>query len=228
MTKNTTRGILMLVIALTVFSVIAFVIPFPQNTVFWIAYICGIFAIIFQLYIFKSSFDKADARSRFYGFPIARLGIYYLFVQLVVSIIEIALSKFLPTWVVILINALILAVALIGCITTETMRDEIAKQDAKLKANVSAMRELQSISATLPDLTSDKELKDALKKLADEFRYSDPLSSDKTELLETDLNSRISDLQQAITDGDAAGAIELCTKISGCLKERNRICAVSK
>ena len=56
MTKNTTRGILTLVIVLAVFSVIAFVIPFPKNTVFWIAYLCGVFAILFQLYIFKSSF----------------------------------------------------------------------------------------------------------------------------------------------------------------------------
>ena len=116
-----------LVILLAVFSVIAFVIPFPKNTVFWIAYACGIFAILFQLYIFRSSFGKTDARSRFYGFPIARLGIYYLVIQLIVSIIEISLSKFLPTWAVILINVLILAVALIGCITTETMRDEIAR-----------------------------------------------------------------------------------------------------
>ena len=56
MTKNASRGIITLVIFLAVFSVIAFLIPFPKNTVFWIAYACGIFAILFQLYIFKSSF----------------------------------------------------------------------------------------------------------------------------------------------------------------------------
>lgn len=133
MTKSKSRGIFMLVILLAVFSVIAFVIPFPKNTVFWIAYVCGVFAILFQLYIFKTSFGNADARSRFYGFPIAQLGIYYLVIQFIASIVEIALSKFLPAWVVIIINVLILAFALIGCITTETMRDEIASQDIKLK-----------------------------------------------------------------------------------------------
>ena len=228
MTKNTNRGIFTLVILLAVFSVIAFVIPFPKNTVFWIAYACGIFAILFQLYIFKSSFGNEDARSRFYGFPIARLGIYYLVIQLIVSIAEIALSKFLPTWVVILINVLILAVALIGCITTETMRDEIAKQDKKLKNSVFAMRELQSVSSTLVNQSSDAELKGMLKKLTDEFRYSDPISSDKTSDLEEDMKIRIKDLQQAIADGDTAGAKALCEKLLGCLKERNRICSVNK
>lgn len=228
MTKNASRGKIMLLILLAVFSVIAFVIPFPKNAVFWIAYICGIFAILFQLYIFKSSFGDADARSRFYGFPIARLGIYYLIIQLIASIIEITLSKFLPTWAVIIVNVLILAFALIGCITTETMRDEIANQDVKLKKNISNMRELQSISATLVGQCNNEEMKKSLQKLADEFRYSDPLTSEKTEELEVDMQSRIGDLQQAITDGDVEGAQTLCEKLLECLRERNRICAVNK
>ena len=228
MAKNATKGIMLLVILLAVFSVIAFVIPFPKNTVFWIAYACGVFAILFQLYIFRSSFGKADARSRFYGFPIARLGIYYLVVQLAVSIIEIALSKFLPTWVVIIINALILAVALIGCITTETMRDEIAAQDTKLKKSVSNMRELQSLTAALPNQTDDVELKKSLQRVTEEFRYSDPLTSEKTCILEEDMKRQIGDLQQAIVDGDKEGAKALCKKLLDCLRERNRICSLNK
>ena len=228
MSKNATRGILTLVILLAVFSVIAFVIPFPKNTVFWIAYVCGVFAVLFQLYIFKSSFGKEDARSRFYGFPIARLGIYYLVIQLVVSIVEIALSKFLPTWVVILVNVVIFAAALIGCITTETMRDEIVRQDGKLKESVFNIRELQSISATLVDQCEDEELKKSLKKLADEFRYSDPLSSEKTMALEKEMQTRIGELQQAVTDDDTKSAKQLCDRLAGSLRERNRICAVNK
>ena len=228
MTKNASKGIVILLILLAVFSVIAFVIPFPKNTVFWIAYVCGVFAILFQLYIFRSSFGKADARSRFYGFPIARLGIYYLVIQLAVSVIEIALSKFLPTWAVIIINVLILAVALIGCITAETMRDEIAAQDGKLKKSVSNMRELQSLTASLVNQGKDDELKKILQKVADEFRYSDPITSEETIELESDMRNRINDLQQAISEGDSEAAKELCSKLSDCLRERNRVCAMNK
>lgn len=228
MNKNATRGIIIFAILLVVFSAIAFVIPFPKNGVFWIAYLCGVFAILFQIYIFKSSFGKEDARSRFYGFPIARLGIYYLVIQMIASIAEIALSRIIPAWVAIIVNLLILAFALIGCITTETMRDEIARQDEKLKKDVTNMRELQSISAALADQGGDDALKKELKKLAEEFRYSDPISSEKTRELEADLRSRIGDLQQAIADGDMEGARALCGKLSNCLRERNRICSVDK
>ena len=228
MIKDEKRGQILLAVIFIVFTVIAFVIPFPKTITFWIAYLFGVFAILFQIYIFKTSFGKPDARSRFYGFPIARLGLIYLVIQLIASIIEIAVAKFIPAWVIIVINILILAFALIGCISAETMRDEIDRQDENLKRNVSNMRELQSLSATLSDQCNDEDLKKELKKLAEEFRYSDPISSDKTKALEADLQSRMRDLQQAVNDGDMEGAKALCSKLSACLQERNRVCALNK
>ena len=228
MVKNANKGIFILVILLAVFSMIAFVIPFPKNAVFWIAYICGVMAILFQLYTFKSSFGKADARSRFYGFPIARLGLTYLAVQLLVSVLEIALSKILPIWAAIIINVLILAAALIGCITTETMRDEIAAQDRKLKKDVSNMRELQSLSASIAGQCKEKSLKQELERLTETFRFSDPVTSDRTQEVEADLLAMMNDLQKAVADGDMAGAHALCDDLNSRLVERNRICAVNK
>ena len=227
MKKNAVRGIVLLVVVAAVFSLIAFVIPFEKTTVFWVAYGCGLFAILFQVYIFKTSFGD-DAKSRFYGFPIARVGICYLVAQLIVSFDEIALSKVLPLWAVIVINALILAAALIGCITTETMRDEIARQDTQLKKDVSRMRELQSLAASLLSQCNDEELKQTVKKIADELRFSDPVSSDATQELEDEMRSQMQDIQQAIAEGDAVSAKKLCGKMLEILTERNRICSVNK
>ncbi len=108
------------------------------------------------------------------------------------------------------------------------MRDEIAAQDVKLKKSVSSMRELQSLTASLVNQTSDAELKKSLQKVADEFRYSDPLTSDKTSGLEEEMHSQIGDLQQALVDGDVDGAKTLCSKLLDCLRERNRICSINK
>ena len=94
--KNSTRSLVVIAIALVVFSVVAFAIPFAHTTAFWVAYGFGALAILFQLYIFKASHaGDGDAKSRFYGFPIARLGVYYLVAQLIVSVIEMALAKVL-------------------------------------------------------------------------------------------------------------------------------------
>ena len=229
MTKNASRGLIVLAIVLAVFSLIAFAIPFAHTAVFWIAYGFGVFAILFQLYIFKTSFaGNGDAKSRFYGFPIARLGIYYLVAQLILSVVEMALAGLIPTWPAIIINVLALAFALIGCITAETMRDEIVLQDHKLKKNVSTMRELQSLAASMVGQCGDEEMKNAVKKIADELRFSDPVSSDATAELEAEMRSQLADIQQAVVEGDVEGAKTLCGKMMGNLAERNRICSISK
>ena len=227
MTKNAVRVCVVLAVVLAVFSAIAFVVPFAKTTVFWIAYGFGAIAILFQLYVFKISLS-GDARSRFYGFPIARIGIYYLAAQLAVSIIEMILAKFAPVWVALLVNILLVGTAIIGCITTDAMRDEINVQDQRLKKSVTAMRELQSLSRALVGQCPDGELKAMVEKLADEFRYSDPVSSEATSALEADMRSQMGDIQQALVDGDVDAGKKLCGKLAGSLAERNRICSVSK
>ena len=227
--KNSTRGLIIIAIALVVFSVIAFAIPFAHTTAFWVAYGFGALAILFQLYIFKVSFiGDGDARSRFYGFPIARLGVYYLVAQLIASVIEMALARVIPTGVVVAINVLLLALAAVGCITVDAMSDEIIRQDGALKKNVGNMRELQSLSAALAGQCGDEALKPLLQKMADEFRYSDPVSSEKTQELEEDMKIQLGDIQQALVEGDSDGTKKLCGKLMGSLAERNRVCSVSK
>lgn len=229
MNKNTARGIFVVAIALAVFSVVAFVIPFARTATFWVGYGFAAFAILFQLYIFKIAFvDGGDAKSKFYGFPIARVGVCFLVAQLVAGVVEMALAALLPAWVAVLVNIVILALALVGCVTVDAMRDEINRQDAQLKKSVGSMRELQSLSRALVAQCPDGELKVALEKLADDFRYSDPVSSDKTSELEADMRSQLADIQQALVDGDADAAKKLCAKLTGSLAERNRVCSMSK
>ena len=229
MTKKTSRGLIILAIVLAVFSLIAFAVPFAHTTLFWVAYGFGVFAILFQLYIFKTSFaGNGDAKSRFYGFPIARLGIYYLIAQLILCVIEFALAGLILVWPAVIVNVLVLAFVLIGCITAETMRDEIVQQDVKLKKNVSTMRELQSMAASMVGQCSDEEMKSIVKKVADELRFSDPVSSEATAELEDEMRSQMQDIQQTIAEGDIEGAKTLCEKIVGNLVERNRICSITK
>lgn len=229
MTKNAVRGYIILAVALVVFSVVSFVIPFAHTQVFWVGFAFGVLAILAQLYIFRIAHTAdGDARSRFYGFPVARVGICYLVIQLIASFIEMALAKVLPSWVPWIVNVIILVIAVVGCVTVDAMRDEIVRQDGQLKKNISNMRELQSLSAALVGQCSDEGLKPTLVKLADEFRYSDPISSGKTREMEDDMRNQLGNIQQALVDGDTDGAKNLCAKLTACLAERNRVCSVNK
>lgn len=229
MSKNTQRGILVIILIAVVFNLIAFVIPFAKTPVFWLGYTFGMIAILSQAYIFKLSFSgDSGAKSRFYGFPIAQVGVYYLVSQLAVSIVEMAIGGVLPLWAVLIVNVLILALAVIGCVTTDVMRDEIVRQDVQLKKDVSRMRELQSLAASMLSQCNNEELKQMVKKIADELRFSDPVSSDATAELEEEMRRQMQDIQQALIERDIDGAKMLCGKMMGNLTERNRICSVSK
>ena len=132
MTKSSKIRIVLTVLALAVFTVVCFSIPAMRIKRFWLAYGCGVFAILWQIYAIVVTDGKKDTRDRFYGYPTARLGFCYLVLQVTASILEIAI--FPRPWVVLVINVLLLAFPFIGFITTRTLRKELARQAAKAKA----------------------------------------------------------------------------------------------
>ncbi len=228
MSKNGLRGYIVLAIVLAVFSVIAFVAPFSMTATFWVAYICGVVAIAFQIYVFNVSFSKPGAKSKFYGFPIARIGVTYLLVQLVLSLVEMGLSEKIPSWAAIIINVIVFAVAAIGCITAEVVRDEVVRQDVQVKQNTSNMKSLSAMAAGLPGLCQDEALKKDLQKLSDEFKFSDPVSSAATAAMETNLGAQLQQLKNALASGDYASAKTFCGILMTGLSERNQACKLGK
>ncbi|MBR3032239.1 MAG: TIGR04086 family membrane protein [Clostridiales bacterium] len=229
MSKNGVRGYIVVAILLALFSVIAFAAPFSMTSTFWIAYVSGVIAILLQIYVFSISFSKGKgAKSKFYGFPIARIGVVYLIVQFALSIIEMIFADDIPAWVAIIINVIVFAIAAIGCIAADLVRDEVVRQDVQVKANISNIRSLQALSAGLPGMCSDEALKKDLQKLADEFKYSDPVSSDATKALEADMAVQLNDLKNALGNGDYDAARSYCGKLLSGLSERNRVCKLNK
>ena len=132
MTKSSKIRIVLTVLALAAFTAVCFSIPAMRIKRFWFAYGCGVFAILWQIYAIVVTDGKKNTKDRFYGFPTARLGLYYMVLQAAASILEIAI--FPRPWVVLVINVLLLAFPFIGFITTRTLRKELARQAAKAKA----------------------------------------------------------------------------------------------
>lgn len=123
-----------------------------------------------------------------------------------------------------MLDAIILALAVIGLIGAETVVEEIHAQDDKLKKNVSLMRSLQSKVNQIAAQSENAEIK----ALADEFRYSDSVSNDAIADAEADLVAAVDELQTAYVDGDSEAVAKLCRKASALLAERNRLCKLNK
>lgn len=230
MSKNALRILLFAGIALVCFNVIAFVIPLEKNGTFWVGYIFGMLAILLQLVVMKVAFNGAESiRSKFYGFPIARIGVIYGICQILLSFTVMALSPYIPLWIPIIIFTLMLAAASAGCIAADAVRETIEKQDEKLVKDVAAMRNLQSkMNLLVSQSDSSEPLKKALSELNDDIKYSDPVSGKATEELETELEGLINELQKAVVDEENESALALCKKAKVILAERNRVCKLTK
>lgn len=196
---------------------------------FVLGYLFGVIAIAAQIYFFKISFARGeDVKSKFYGFPIAKLGVIYLVLQMGISVVEFVTAKFLPVWVVVIVNILIMAFAAVGGIAAEIMRDEIVRQDVQIKTDVKNIRALQSQTASFVGMCQDVDIKKKLQDLADDFKYSDPVSSEDTKEMETELKFLVNEIQRALVDGDMKSVESFCVRVKACLEERNRVCKLGK
>lgn len=223
------KGLVVLALLFVVYTLIVLAVPFAKGGMFWLTYLFTAAAFGVQAYVFKLSFEKeAGAKSKFYGFPIARVGVLYLAVQLVLGLVFMALAAVAPVWLALVLYLALLVAAAVGVIATDSIRDEVERQDTQLKKNVATMRALQSKAAALPARCEDAAAKAALEKLAEEFRYSDPVSASALTDLETDMAATMEELSVAVTDGDNAAVLALCKKISATLAERNRLCKLNK
>lgn len=225
MKKDFVRSAICLGVLLVLYILLAFLIPFVKTAVFWISFVFTLVAFAVTGWTLYTAFlKKPDARSRFYGFPIARIGVLYGGVQLAVGLLFMALGKWIPVWLAVLVYAAMLGAAVIGLVSADAVVETIHTQDGKLKKDVAFMRTLQSkanqmaAQCTLPEV----------RQFCENIRYSDPVSSEALAEIERDLSAAVDDLQAAIVDGDKGVISQLAQKADTLLSERNRVCKLNK
>lgn len=227
--KDTLRWFTSLAIVLVLYLVLILAIPFVKNAVYWLSF--GFTLAAFGVagaagYI--GVVRQEDAKSRFYGFPVARIGLVYGAAQLVLGLAVMALASWTPLWLPLLVYVLMLGAACLGLIAADTVVEQIHIQDAKLRGDVRLMRSLQSKLNQLASQCDDSDAASALKKLSEELRYSDPVSSAALAEIERDLTAAVEELQVAVIDADSAAVKHLCRKTSALLAERSRLCKLNK
>ena len=157
-----------------------------------------------------------------------KIGAIYLIVQIVLSLVQMIMAKVMPAWIAVIIDVLVAAVVAVGCIAADVMRDEIERQDVQLKKDVTNMRDLQSLTASLSGLCKSDNAKKMMRQLANDFSDSDPVSSDATLEHEQELKFMVNEIQKALIDGDEKSAMNFCERVGNVLVERNRVCKRSK
>lgn len=120
MSKGAKRLTVLTVSVAIMFAVISFQMSSPRNAVFWISSGFMVLAVLMMVYVIKTAFkDGSDVRSRFYGFPIVRVGAVYLVLQFLVSLFFMLGSKYFPVWPVLVSSLLCFLIAGAGLVTAE-------------------------------------------------------------------------------------------------------------
>ena len=211
---------------------IAFVIiPFPKNAASWISFVFTLVSFVLSLGVALYVFGKDDEMtSKFYGFPIFKIAYMYPLVQFAVGLIICIVAAFVavPYWIALVLSLIILGVSAIGVIATDNARDIVEATEAESERVTKATKMFNLNIALVLDLCTEPSVKIELEKLAENFRFSDPVSSDATEDIESTIMEKLENLKINITAFSADENIEKITELKNLLAERNRICKASK
>lgn len=215
MKKNSKLGYAVLGIVFVLFNVIAFTIPTVKTGTFWVAYAFSVVAFASQIGIWKVALGKEDTlKSKFLDFPVVHIGIVYLIVQIIVFAVFMAVPT-LPVWSVIVVCALVPGISAICMISAEAGRGEIERVETKVKQKVFYIKSLQVDVELLANSEYDSTVKDALQKLAEKIRFSDPMSLSELEVIEKEIADKTNTLKTA------ADKLTVVTEIDALLAERN-------
>lgn len=229
MKKNTVRWWIVLAIVFIVYNIVVFAVPFEKSAVFFLSWIFALIAIGAQAYVIYIAFYQGEgAKSKFYGFPIARIGVVYLITQMALGLWFMARGSWIKLWIPLVLYVLLLGVSAVGFIAADAARDEVERQDTKLKKDVAVMRALQSKVISMAQLAQDAQIRKVLEKFSEDLRFSDPVSSEALADIEADLTACVDELHQAVIDNDHDSVLALVQKAGAILTERNRLCKLDK
>ena len=112
MEKNFVRGAAIFLILLLVYVAIIAVVPFIHNAVFWVTVLFTVLAFLLAGAAAYAGFGKNPGmKSKFYGFPIVRIGAIYLAAQILAGFAFMALGKWVPLWIPFVLYAAALVTA---------------------------------------------------------------------------------------------------------------------
>ena len=200
-----------------------------HNTVFWFSWattLVGVFSVITSLVLLGPI--RTFLRDWLFGFPIVRYGAMYCVMQYTASITFMKNETIIPGGVVYPVQVFLIGAYLILAITCFLTKDNIKETEELNFEKTIFIKQLRSDIAALGAYTENEALKAALQTLADEARYSDPVSSELLEEIERELSDTVKACRKALMEKKDEEADALCKRAMLILNERNIKCKTLK
>lgn len=194
---------------------ITWTVTFPVNILAWV-------------YVFVST-SKAQREDEVNLIPLLRTTVIANIVFLVVGMITMYIPSDKYSWIAALIVELILLVIYIFTLVfISTGVAYIRKSRENTRKKVFYIRDLATDLTAVFSMISDNDALAKVKQLADDIKYSDPMSHESLIDIETEIRMAVNNIVEAAMSNDASTIIENVTLASNKLKFRNTKCAILK
>lgn len=222
MQNNKLLTIIALLLVMALFNLIVFIVPFSKTDVFWISYAFGMFAILFQVVIYRIAWRKATSlKSKFLGIPILQVGLFYAAIQLTSTAVFMLLSH-VPFQVPVIINSILLVACILALIAIEIGRDVLTPIDVKTSHKVNFIKSLQYDIEALASAVEVDNTRLALLSLAEIIQFSDPMSDDALAPVEKEIRNLVTELTYAVEQKNWVLVDNQIVSIERLMKRRNR------
>ena len=231
LTKRKKSVIIIYSIATVVFLILTIGIPFAKPAASWMMFAFSIVSLVGGCGITLFAFSKSEElKSKFYGYPVFRIGSLYTIIQLAFTVLIYLIGAFvnIPYWVGLLLSVLVAGFASIGVITVDNARDYVEEVEEKFVFTTKTVKKFNVDIADVLGMCKDEAAYLPLKKLVERFKYSDIVSNDETAAIEEKIKVEIEELRAIISSEETDKIISKIDVISNLLSTRNALCEQGK
>ncbi|MBE6713443.1 MAG: hypothetical protein E7580_08045 [Ruminococcaceae bacterium] len=229
--KKATSLIAVYGIVIFLYVFIFVMLPFEKEDASWLSFGFTIFSMIASLFICAIAMGKDNSLvSKMYGIPVFKIGMYYVAAQFILGVLFCILAPMvdIPSWLPIILYVVLFCAVVIGVIATDNARDMALEIEQETKVNTRTITYFRIDIDGIADACNNLEVKAELEKLKEQFRYSDPVSSEATRESEAIVQAMLDELKVALTVGNTDEIRIQIQKTANALNTRNRICKANK
>lgn len=217
------------IVLVVLFNIIAFVTPaeIRNEGMFWSAYVCLMLSCLIQLGCTYYAFNNADTANKlFLNLPIITISYTGMLITVLFGIIAIAVPS-IPTWIGIVVAALMLALVALSVIKAAAAAEIVESSEKKRKSQTLYIKGLTADALTLLETAENDEDKAIANKVYEAIRFSDPISSDALSNTESQITIQFAMFSDAIKN-KSGEATQLGDDLLVLINDRNNKCKLLK
>ena len=211
------------IMVLVLLTVVVFLAPIYRGVTFWLGYSFAVLATILTACTFIFVSDAENRSKTFLRLSIGTVAWIYFVIQMIVSIEQIG-DYFIPYLTALITDCVITFAFIILLLSTRIATEEIDRQEAEVAKKVDYINELYSSLTFIK--TDDADLKQKIARLAEDVKFSDPMSHSDLSETEAEMLAKTNELKASISDHEKS--IKIVEDIKDMLQIRNERCITLK